>query len=77
MDYKLSTLTKLNCFNDVSIPEGSTLDSLKKRRMDVVNLMLGRVGEGMNIEPPFFVTWGCDLFIAKMSILIASEVMSR
>ncbi|KAJ5176153.1 uncharacterized protein N7482_002030 [Penicillium canariense] len=63
MEYKLSTRRKLNEFNDVSIPESSTLSSLNARRMAVARLMLGRVGKNANIEQAFFVTWGCNTFI--------------
>ncbi|KAJ5676141.1 hypothetical protein N7462_009038 [Penicillium macrosclerotiorum] len=63
MEKKLSTLQKLNQFNDVSIPEGSTLTSLKTRRMAVAQQMLGRTGNNTNIEPAFFVTWGCNIFL--------------
>jgi maltose O-acetyltransferase len=62
-EYKLQTLKKLNEFNDISIPDGSTLVSLKARRMAVAKNLLGQLGEGVNIEPPFFVGWGCNIFI--------------
>jgi acetyltransferase-like isoleucine patch superfamily enzyme len=62
-EYKLQTLKKLNEFNDLSIPDGSTLASLKSRRMAVAKSMLGQLGENVNIEPSFFVGWGCNIFI--------------
>lgn len=62
-DHKLRTLRSLNDFNDTSIPEGSTLVSLKTRRMTVAKDLLGKMGERVNIEPPFFVGWGCNVFI--------------
>ncbi|KAF4995404.1 hypothetical protein FGRMN_5188 [Fusarium graminum] len=64
-DYKLLALKKLHSFNDDSIPEGSTIVSLKARRMAVAKDMLGKLGEDVNIEPPFFMTWGCNIFIGK------------
>lgn len=63
MEYKLSTLQKLNEFNDTSIPENSTLASLKNRRMAVAKRMLGQMGKNASIEQSFFVTWGCNTFI--------------
>lgn len=65
MEYKLSTLRKLDEFNDSSIPENSTLTSLRTRRMAVAKRMLGRVGKDANIEQAFFVTWGCNTFIGE------------
>lgn len=61
--HKLETLRSLNDFNDVTIAEGSTLASLKMRRMTVAKSLLGRLGESVNIEQPFFVGWGCNIFI--------------
>lgn len=63
MEYKLSTLRMLNEFNDASIPENSTLASLKNRRMAVAKRMLGRVGKNASIEQSFFVTWGCNTIL--------------
>lgn len=65
MEYKLSTLHKLNEFNDTSIPENSTLASLKDRRMAVAKRMFGRLGKNASIEQAFFVTWGCNTFIGN------------
>lgn len=31
--------------------------------MEVVKRMFGLVGERVNIEQAFFVTWGCNTFI--------------
>ncbi|KAJ5755217.1 hypothetical protein N7533_004760 [Penicillium manginii] len=64
-DHKLRTLTSLNEFNETTIPEGSTLASLKTRRMTVAKDLLGKTGERVNIEPPFFVGWGCNVFIGN------------
>lgn len=64
-DYKLETLKWLNEFNDTTIPPGSTLASLKMRRLALAKDKLGRLGEGANIEPPFFVGWGCNIFIGE------------
>jgi hypothetical protein len=65
MDYKLSAMKKLRSFNDDSIPDGSTLASLKARRMAVAKEMIGQLGQGVAIEPPFFHTWGCNIFIGS------------
>ncbi|KAJ5626236.1 hypothetical protein N7510_002545 [Penicillium lagena] len=72
-EYKLGTLKKLNDFNNLAIPENSTLTSLKQRRMAVAKSMLGQLGEGANIEPPFFVGWGCNVFIGD-GVYINREV---
>ena len=56
-------MRKLQSFNDATIPEDATLESLTSRRMQVAKEMLGKLGAGVNIEPHFFVTWGCNLFI--------------
>ncbi|KAH7262903.1 trimeric LpxA-like protein [Fusarium tricinctum] len=65
MDYKLAAMKKLRSFNDDSIPDDSTLASLKARRMVVAKEMLGQLGQGVAIEPPFFHTWGCNIFIGS------------
>ncbi|KAJ5958198.1 uncharacterized protein N7479_005348 [Penicillium vulpinum] len=72
-DYKLQTLTKLNDFNDLTIPDGSTLMSLKTRRMAVAKSLLGQLGDEVTIEPPFFVGWGCNVFIGD-NVYINREV---
>ncbi|KAF5575302.1 galactoside o-acetyltransferase [Fusarium pseudoanthophilum] len=65
MEYKLATKRKLLSFNDDSIPEGSTLASLKSRRMAVAKEMFGKLGQDVTIEPPFFLLWGCNTFIGN------------
>ncbi|KAF4502287.1 galactoside O-acetyltransferase [Fusarium agapanthi] len=65
MDCKLATKKKLLSFNDESIPEGSTLASLKSRRMAVAKEMFGKLGQDVTIEPPFFLLWGCNIFIGN------------
>lgn len=65
MDYKLIAMKRIRSFNDDSIPDGSTLASLKARRMAVAKEMLGQMGQGVTIEPPFFHTWGCNIFIGN------------
>lgn len=62
-EFKLAMKRTLLSFNDSSIPEGSTLASLTARRMAVAKGMFGRLGANVNIEPPFFVIWGCNTFI--------------
>ncbi|KAM0347396.1 hypothetical protein ACHAPU_004917 [Fusarium lateritium] len=64
-DYKLLAMRKLRSFNDDSIPDDATVASLKRRRMAVAKGMLGQLGEAVNIEPPFYMTWGCNIFIGK------------
>jgi maltose O-acetyltransferase len=56
-------MRKLQSFNDASIPPDATLASLASRRMQVAKTMLGKMGTKVNIEPPFFLTWGCNIFI--------------
>lgn len=62
---KLETLKLLNDFNDPTIPDGSTVESLKMRRIAVARNLLGKIGENVNIEPPFFVGWGCNTFLGN------------
>ncbi|KND91843.1 putative acetyltransferase [Tolypocladium ophioglossoides CBS 100239] len=62
---KVETLKKLQSFNDDSVPDGSTLASLKARRMAVAKAMLGKLGENSSIEQPFFVSWGCNVFVGE------------
>lgn len=62
-EYKLGMLRKLEDFNNLAVPENSTLASLKQRRMAVAKSMFGQIGERANIEPPLFVGWGCNVFI--------------
>jgi maltose O-acetyltransferase len=64
-NYKLNVRRKLLKFNDESIGDDDTLDSLKERRMAAAKSLFGRVGGGTNIEAPFFCTWGCTTFIGK------------
>jgi hypothetical protein len=61
--YMFSTIERLRSFNDDSIPQGSTIEILKTRRMGAAKGLLGRLGEAVNIETPFFVGWGCNTFI--------------
>lgn len=65
MHYKSATKKKLLSFNDESIPDGSTLASLKSRRMAVAKAMFGKLGQNVTIEPPFFLLWGCNIFIGN------------
>ena len=61
--YMFSVIKRLRSFNDDSIPQGSTIEILKTRRMSAAKELLGRLGEAVNIEAPFFVSWGCNTFI--------------
>ena len=65
LDYKLATMKLLKSFNDDSIPDDYTLAMLKARRMSVAEQMMGKLGCGVNIEPPFFCGWGCNIFIGE------------
>ncbi|KAK8071213.1 hypothetical protein PG997_011416 [Apiospora hydei] len=51
-EFRLDMRRKLQTFNDSNIPEGSTVASLTARRMAVAKGMFGRLGAGVNIEPP-------------------------
>ncbi|KAF5667175.1 galactoside o-acetyltransferase [Fusarium heterosporum] len=64
-EYKLGVMRKLRSFNDDSIPDDATLESLKMKRMTVAKQMLGKMGKGVSIEPQFFVIWGCNTFIGS------------
>ncbi|GKT44136.1 putative acetyltransferase YJL218W [Colletotrichum spaethianum] len=63
VQYKVDVMRRLQTFNDATILDNATLASLASRRMQVAKGMLGKLGTNVNIEPPFFVTWGCNLFI--------------
>jgi hypothetical protein len=63
LDHKLSIRQYLKLFNDDSIPDGSSLESLKIQRIAIAKQFLGRCGVGLNIEQPLFCTWGCNIFI--------------
>jgi hypothetical protein len=70
MDHKLAIKRRLLAFNDESIPDGSTFESLKHRRLSIAKLFLGKLGKGTNIEAPlFFVTYGCNTFIGENSYI--------
>ncbi|CAG1959284.1 unnamed protein product [Fusarium graminearum] len=62
-EFKLDMRRKLQSFNDNSIPEGSTLAYLTARRMAVAKGIFGRLGANVNVEPPFFIIWGCNTFV--------------
>ncbi|KAJ9422651.1 trimeric LpxA-like protein [Fusarium oxysporum] len=62
---QISYKKRLLSFNDESIPDGSTLASLKSRRMEVAKEMFGKLGQDVTIEPPFFLLWGCNIFIGN------------
>lgn len=56
-------MRKLQSFNDTTIPEDATLASLASPRMQVVKECMGKMGAEVNIEPPFFMIWGCNIFL--------------
>ncbi|KAL3607617.1 hypothetical protein FPOAC2_02603 [Fusarium poae] len=64
-DYKLGVMRKLRAFNDDNIPDDATLASIKMKRMALAKQMVGKMGKGVAIEPPFFVIWGCNTFIGN------------
>ncbi|PVH70231.1 maltose o-acetyltransferas-like protein [Cadophora sp. DSE1049] len=72
-NHKLKIMKQLNSFNDPSIPERSTMQSLKERRMAIAARMMGRLGPDVNIEAPFFCVWGCNIFIDN-NVYINREV---
>ena len=61
--YKLATLKHLEAFNDNSIPPGGTLLSLKSNRMAIASEMLGSLASNVNIESPFFCSWGFNILL--------------
>ncbi|QSZ34277.1 hypothetical protein DSL72_005867 [Monilinia vaccinii-corymbosi] len=63
--FKLDVRRQLLKFNDPSIDDEDTLDSLKKRRISIAKSLFGKLGLGTNIEAPLFCTWGCNTFIGK------------
>jgi maltose O-acetyltransferase len=63
--YKLATLKHLQAFNDNSIPLDGTLSSLKSNRMAIASEMLGSLASNVNIEPPFFCSWGFNILLGE------------
>jgi len=61
--FRIETMRRLRSFNDNSIPDDASIESLKARRMAVAKQMLGKLGDRANIEPPFFCGWGCNTFV--------------
>jgi maltose O-acetyltransferase len=63
--YKLAALKHLQAFNDNSIPLDGTLSSLKSNRMAIASEMLGSLASNVNIEPPFFCSWGFNILLGE------------
>lgn len=59
----MGTMRKLRSFNDNTIADDDTSTSLATRRMLIAKEMLGKLGTDVNIEPSFFLTWGCNTFV--------------
>lgn len=77
--YKYMTSRALRAFNkddDDTMPEQGTLDSLTARRMLIAKGLLGLLGANVNIQPPFFVTWGCNLFVGDNVYMNRKQVHS-
>ncbi|CZR67738.1 related to galactoside O-acetyltransferase [Phialocephala subalpina] len=72
-DHKLKIMKQLNSFNDPSVPEHSSLQPLKDRRMGIASQVMGKLGTRVNIEFPFFCVWGCNIFIGN-DVYINREV---
>jgi len=65
LEHKLTVRKRLKVLNDDSIPEHSTLDSLKAHRFSAAKRIFGKLGAGTNIEAPHFCTFGCNTFIGE------------
>ncbi|KAH6658912.1 maltose o-acetyltransferas-like protein [Truncatella angustata] len=63
VQHKIAMMRQMRLFNDESIPDDATLSSLTSRRMLIARGLLGKLGANINIEPPFFLTWGCNIFV--------------
>ncbi|KUJ16586.1 maltose o-acetyltransferase-like protein, partial [Mollisia scopiformis] len=62
-DHKLEIMRKLVSYNDLPIPEHSTIKYLKQHRVQILAQMMGKLGSSVNIEAPFYCIWGCNTFI--------------
>lgn len=62
---KLNVRRLLQAFNDEVIQINDTLQSLKSRRIQIANLLFGKIGENTNIEAPFYCGWGFNIFIGS------------
>jgi len=51
-------------FNQVDAKK-YTYDKIGDVRMEILNKLVGRVGEGTFIEPPFMPDYGCNMIIGK------------
>jgi hypothetical protein len=59
--FKLDTRRQLQAFNDQHIRDDDTLQSLTQRRMQIASRLMGKMGRRVNIEPPLFLIWGCNI----------------
>lgn len=46
-------------------PDDATPESLEGDRVEMLKNMLGHVGEGTFIEPPFSIDYGCNISIGE------------
>lgn len=60
---KINVRRLVQAFNNPTIRDDDTLQSMKTRRMEVAKVLLGSVGENSNIETPFYCGWGFNVFI--------------
>ncbi|KAJ5725660.1 uncharacterized protein N7483_007017 [Penicillium malachiteum] len=67
------TVRRLAQFNDTTVPEGSTAESLTARRMEIARQFIHRIGERANIQPPFYASYGCNIVIGD-DVNISSDV---
>ena len=50
--------------------------------MTVAEALIGKLGERVNIEPPLFVGWGCNVFLGddvyiNRELVMANSLLSR
>lgn len=62
---KISVRRLVQAFNDQTIRVDDTLQSLKRRRMEVAKLLFGGLGENSNIESPFYCGWGFNIVLGS------------
>ncbi|KAJ5711481.1 hypothetical protein N7488_005637 [Penicillium malachiteum] len=60
-------------FNDTTVPEGGSPEALAARRMGIARQFLHRVGERVNIQAPFYASYGCNIVVGD-DVHIGSDV---
>lgn len=63
LDFKLAVMGKVQRLNDETILPGDSLKALIARRMAVGKELFGKFGQGVKIDPGFYVTWGCNVVL--------------